>query len=128
MANPNAPAPIQAATPGRFIADGSTVAVVIKNVAGILCSLIAGNLSSSPFYLTLFDSATDPGTGGTGVWGPILIPAAATAADGGTSENALPPTGLNFVNGIVIHIHTGVADSDETAVLANNGFVSWAYL
>jgi hypothetical protein len=89
-------------------------AAVIKASAGTLWSVVAYNANAAARYVKFYNKATAP-TVGTDV--PVVvvaIPATSTLKiDGGSN-------GLRFATGIGIAIVTGAADSDNTAVAAND--------
>lgn len=95
-----------------------------KASAGQVYAIIASNINAAIRYLKFYDKASAPTPGSdTCVW-VVPIPGAGTAGAG--SAIAIPP-GLKFATGIAIAIVTGIADSDNTAVAANEILISLAY-
>lgn len=99
----------------------STNATSIKASAGNVWSIICSNDNASPRYVKFYNKASAP-TVGTDV--PVIkiaIPASSTVKyDGGA-------TGIRFATGIALAITTGIADSDTSAVAANEIKVATSY-
>lgn len=92
----------------------TTNAAFLKASAGTVWSITAFNANASPRYVKFYNKASAP-TVGTDV--PVIvvaIPAASTVMIGGGSN------GIRFSTGIAMAIVTGAADSDATAVAAND--------
>ena len=91
----------------------TTNAANLKNSAGTVWSLVAYNAGASPVYVKLYNTTTAPTVGTTVPAMVLAVPATATTQiDGGAN-------GIRFATGISIAIVTGAADSDATAVAAN---------
>ncbi len=105
---------------GKLIAAATTNATAIKTSAGVLGALIAMNLSAATKYVKLYNKASAP-TVGTDV--PVYvfpIPA------GGMLQ--LTDLKTRFTTGIALAITGGIADTDTTAVAANDVVVNWEYV
>lgn len=100
----------------------TTNATNVKGSAGSLMAFNVSNAGAAAAFVKLYNKATAP-TVGTDV--PVLtvaIPA------GGTFSLALGPGGQRFNTGIGFAITNLVADSDTTAVAANQVKVMLAYV
>jgi len=101
-----------ATTTTHFVAAGSTNATLVKNAAGKVFGWYFANTTASWRYVKLHNQATAP-TAGTGVVRTIGIPPNNTASF--FSEG-----GVSFTAGIGLTMVTGAADTDATAVTAND--------
>lgn len=102
-----------AATPRHVVAAASTNAANVKNAAGRLLGYQFINNATAVRYVKFHNSASAP-TAGAGVFMTVGIP-----PNGGKAEVATDG-GIGFSAGIGITIVTGAADSDATAVAAND--------
>ena len=82
------------------------------------------NLAAAPAYIKFYDKATAPVVG-TDV--PVFVVMAPGNANGAGAVVA-PRRVLTFLNGISFGIVTGIADTDNTGVAANNVVLSLGYL
>ena len=107
----------------KLISVASTNANVVKASGGNLYSLIAIGLTSNIRYLKLYNKATAPVVG-TDV--PLMtIPIPTNSQGAGV---AIPfSLGVDFSLGIGIAITAGLADNDNTAVLANDVVINLTY-
>lgn len=112
-----------AATPYTYVSAGSTNATLVKNAAGKVFSLFAGNTSSSPRWLKIFDKGSAPTVGSDTPVLNYLIPGNTSGA--GFSKGL--PQGVNFANGISFAITGGAALLDATAILATEVTFSATY-
>lgn len=109
-------------TADNYNSAASTNARVIKASAGTLYSIKASNANAAVRYLKLYNTATSP-TVGTTV--PVLmIPIPAT----GLADVEFGALGHRFGTGISMALVTGAADSDTTAVAANDIKVVTSYV
>lgn len=105
---------------GKLIAAATTNATAVKTSAGVLGILVATNVSAAVKYLKLYNKASAP-TVGTDVPVHVFpIPA------GGMLQ--LTDLKTRFTTGIALAITGGVADTDTTAVAANDVVVNWEYV
>lgn len=102
-----------AATPRHIVSAASTNATNVKNAAGRLIGYQFINNATAVRYVKLHNSSTAP-TAGAGVFMTIGIP-----PNGGKAEVTCEG-GVGFSAGIGYTIVTGAADSDATAVAAND--------
>jgi len=100
----------------------TTNATSVKASSGTLCNVAVSNINAAARYLKLYNKASAP-TVGTDV--PVLtvpIPA-------GSVVNVLSSdNGIQFGTGIAFAITAAAADSDTTAVAANEIKVAISYL
>jgi hypothetical protein len=107
-------------TPYSLIGTNSTNATVVKASAGKLISAQISNANGSVRYVKVYDKATTPSESDTPIarW---AIPA--------SSANYQPDLGdgIAFANGIAFRTVTGIADSNTTAVAADEIIVNLQY-
>jgi len=123
--NPNA-ATTGGAAAWSEVVPNNTTGVSVKGSAGMLYSVELGGIGSTPAYLKLYDTASAPTCGSGAPVKRLIIPAAATAADGAGS-NVTIPLGLAFANGIGLCVTAGIADADATAPAASTFLVNLDY-
>ena len=113
------------ALPFRLISEASTNATLVKASAGTLTTITAINLSEEDVsYLKIYDKASAP-TVGTDV--PVMtIPIPTNLKGAGITISI--PNGVTFSNGIAIAVTSLVADSDTTAILADEVIVNLTYV
>lgn len=111
-----------ASTTGNIGANNTT-AVVIKASAGTLYGAQLGNIGSVPAYLKIYNATTATCGSGTPVK-RLIIPKAATAADGGGSNISFGPNGIAFSTGITYCLTGGITDADTTAPAASTVLVN----
>jgi hypothetical protein len=111
--------------PFRLISDASTNSTSVKSSAGTITTIVAVNINETTVsYLKIYDKATAP-TVGTDI--PVMTIPIPTNIQG--AGIVIPiPNGVTFSNGIAIAITEGVADSDTTAVVANEVVVNLTYI
>lgn len=112
------------ATPYHLVSAASTNATVVKASAGTLKGIHAFNINASPRYLKFYDTASTPTAGSGTVKRTVLIPG---NTSGGGASLKLPPEGINFASGIAFVTVTGIADTDATAVAANELLIELEY-
>ena len=105
---------------GKLIAAATTNATAVKTSAGVLGTLVATNVSAAVKYLKLYNKASAPTVGTDAPVHVYPIPA------GGTIQ--LTDLKTRFTTGIALAITSGVADTDTTAVAANDVVVNWGYV
>jgi hypothetical protein len=98
---------------------GSTNAANIKASAGRVTGWVIFNSADYPIYVKFHNTAGTP-TAGTGVVYTIGV-------QGGTHVNFDDDDGIAFATGIGVSITKLLADSDTTAVLANDCVVNVNY-
>lgn len=113
------------ALPFRLISEASTNATLVKASAGTLTTITAINLSEEAVsYLKIYDKASAP-TVGTDV--PVMtIPIPTNSLGAGVTISI--PNGITFSNGIAIAVTSLVADSDTTAILADEVVINLTYV
>ncbi|HEX5444054.1 MAG TPA: hypothetical protein VFW87_09510 [Pirellulales bacterium] len=101
----------------------STNAASVTTSPTTLWDIIAMNVSaSSPAYLKLYDKASVPVVGTDS---PVyVLPLPTAGSTGGAGAARSWPTGLRFSSGLAYAITLGMADSDATAVAANQVVLS----
>lgn len=105
----------------HVVSAGSTNAVRIKGSIGQVYGWNIFNNAAYPIYVKLYDStASPPVPGSTTIYKVIAVPA-------GGGSNIQSAVGMQMINGIGIAIVKGIADSDNTAVLANDCVVGLDY-
>lgn len=110
-------------TPSQSLVNSlaTTNATVVKATAGTIWSLVVSNVNAAKRYLKLYNKATAPVVG-TDV--PVLV--VPLPAEEVVSIN-LGSNGMRLGTGIGIALTTGAADSDTSAVGANEVKVAIAY-
>lgn len=107
-------------TTGRLISAATTNATSLKGSAGQLGGWYIFNANAATRYVKFYNKATAPTVGtDTPVW-VIAVPA-------GGAANMEFTNGLAFSTGIAYATTTGIADSDNTAVAANDLVINLAY-
>jgi hypothetical protein len=104
------------------IAANNTTAVVVNAAATTVYSIQLGGIGSGPAYLKLYNATSATCGSGTPTK-RLIIPAAATAANGAGS-NVVFPLGLRFSTGLTYCITTGIGDADTTAPAASTYLVN----
>lgn len=117
--------PTKGANQLSAIAPNNTTGVVVKATPGVITGIQVGGIGSAPAYLKLYDKATAP-TGSDTPVKRILIPAAATAANGQMIAIDAP-VGIKFAAGISYRVTTGIADNDTTAPAASTFLINIDY-
>jgi hypothetical protein len=115
-ANSSPVVPVAAASTAGAIVPNNTTAVVVKGSAGTLFGAQIYGIGAAPAYLKIYNAATATCGSGTPVK-RLMIPAAATAANGAGSNVTFGP-GLAMGTGITYCVTTGIADNDTTAPAA----------
>jgi hypothetical protein len=111
-----------ASTTFHLISAASTNATVVKGSAGVINELTLSNNSAvNPAYVKLYNRTTAPTVGTDTPVRTIMIPPNGTVAVTGGSF------GFRFATGIAIAITGGIANSDATAVTANQVSVGISY-
>lgn len=115
------------ATPYKLISAATTNATSVKASAGQLYMITASNVGSGVAFLKIYNKASAPTVGTDTPVHVFLIPVASTAANGAGTNIPVPDCGLAFGTGIAFAITGAVADSDTTAVAANQVVVNLGY-
>lgn len=92
----------------------------IKASAGVLHGYELANINAAVRYVKFYNTVAAP-TVGTDT--PVLV----VSIPAGTSKNLMLPSGVSFSLGIGIGVVTGIANSDNTAVAANEIIVNVFY-
>ncbi len=111
-------------TPFSLVGTNSTNATLVASGRRKLTMLSASNVNAAACYVKLYDLAVGPTVGTTVPVLRILVPGSTA---GGTVVLSIPDDGIEFKNGIGFATTTGVADSDTTAVAANEVIVNGAF-
>lgn len=122
VANSSPVVSVAAASTAAEVAPNNTTAVVVKGSAGTLFGVQLAGLGSAPAYVKIYNAATATCGSGTPVK-RLMIPAAATAANGAGSNVTFGP-GLAMSTGITYCVTTGIADTDTTAPAASTFLVN----
>jgi len=109
------------------IAANNTTAVVVKASAGTLYGVQVYGIGSAPAYLKIYNATSATCGSGTPVK-RLMIPSAATAANGAGSNITFGTSGVAFGTGITYCITTGIADNDTTAPAAATFLVNVDWL
>lgn len=104
-------------TPKWFVAANSDNATNLKASAGIVHAVQVFGIGSAPAYLKFYDKASSPTCGSDTIVKQIMIPAAATAANGAGAVAIVLDT--QFSTGISYCVVTGITASDDTSPSAN---------
>lgn len=110
--------------PFSLIALGTTNATLVKSSSGVITAVHAINVNAAIRYLKFYDFNKIPSAG---VGTPVrryAIPASATGA--GFVLNPTVP--FKFKSGIAFTLTTGVADTDATALTANDVILTLEYI
>jgi hypothetical protein len=106
----------------HLVGAATTNATNVKASAGQVYAITAFNLNAAPRYLKFHNTAGTP-TAGSGVTDTYMIPG--NTAGAGVVLNI--DKGIAFGTGIGITLVTGIADSDATAIAANEVVVNIYY-
>lgn len=104
-----------------IISAGSDNATAVKASAGTLQYVHACSIDATPVYVKFYNKATTPGCNADSEVARLMVPASQC------SGMALPKNGLVFSTGIGYCIVTGIADTDATAVTANEVLLNIGY-
>lgn len=99
----------------------TTNATSVKGGAGVVYHLSVTNTNSSPRYIRFYNKASAPTVGTDTVVYALAIP-----GSGGATINFT--YGLPFTTGIAYSLTTGAADTDTTAVAADEVKVNVVYV
>lgn len=111
-------------TPFSLLAAATTNATLVKKGAGRLVSIFAVNVNAAVRYIKFYDSNRVPDAG-TGT--PVrryAIPASTT----GLGFVLTPTVPMAFFQGLAFTMTTGVADTDATALTANDVILTLEYI
>lgn len=101
----------------------TTNATVVKASAGQVYDVEVYNTNASPRWLKFYNLAVSPTVGSSTIVRKVMIPG--NTAGGGVTRTI--PMGLAFSIGIAYAITANVADSDTTAVAANEVVINLGY-
>jgi hypothetical protein len=96
----------------------------IKSSGGTLVALVGENMVSALRYIKIYDKATGPTSSDTPKF-DLLVPH--NSGNGAGFVFPIPPTGVQFVNGIGFRMTTGLAFNDANAITANDLVLSACY-
>lgn len=108
----------------RLVSLATTNGNNIKSTVGQVYGWFMSNTNASPRFVKLYNSATSPTVGTTTPLMTITIP----GNSNGAGTNVDFSSGISFSSGIGIAITGLVADSDTTAISANEVVVNLLYL
>lgn len=112
----------QGASTLHFVNSAASInATSVKSSAGVVNELTVTNNGASPMYLKLYNKASAPAPATDVPVKVILVPANQTIPVSGG------PFGIRFSTGIAYVLVTGSANTDTTAVTANQCTVSISY-
>ena len=112
--------PVNAYRPIKLISAAGVNAQCLNPVASLVGFIVVSNTSTNPRFVKFYDEATAPNVG---VDVPLLTFIASgdvTGTSGTSTSVPIAGAGLQFLNGIAIAITGGAADSDTTAINAND--------
>lgn len=104
----------------RVVCGNSTNATVVKNAPGKVYGYIVNNTNAAARYLKLYDKATAPTIGTDTPKMTIMVPS-------GRTETYFARDGIEFTAGISFGTTTGLVDSDNGALTANETVVHILY-
>lgn len=107
----------------RVISAATNNATLAKATNGQVFGWYITNINAAVRYLKIYDKATSPTVGTDTPVMTIAIP----GNTAGAGSTVFFPTGIEFQNGIGYGIVTGVGDSDNTAVSADEIVVNLFY-
>ena len=112
------------ATPYSYISDGTDF-VSVTDGATTLYALSCTSIDATVVYIKVYDKATapDPSADAASIKLRFAVPSLATGAGFVWSV----PQGMDFPTGLGFALVTGAADTDETAVTANEVMVNMVY-
>lgn len=102
----------------HLVALASTNATSVKASAATLFSCQLSGIGSTPAYLKIYNKASAPTVGTDTPVKTLIIPAAATAANGAGSNIQFGPGGMALGTGFAAAVTGGITDADTTAVAA----------
>jgi hypothetical protein len=112
-------------TPGSSISAGAVLETEIKATAGQLYQMVVTSIDATPVYVRLYnDTAANTDQTDTPIQ-RFVVPSQGTANGAGF---VLPINiGQTYSTAITFRITTGAADTDTSALTANEVFVSYCY-
>lgn len=110
----------------KLIAANSNNSTLISTGTHTVYGAQLAGLGSAPAYLKIYDKATAPTCGTDTPVKVLMIPAAATAANGAGSNVSLP-YGVTISLGLGICVVTGIADNDNTSVASATFIINIDY-
>jgi hypothetical protein len=109
----------------KTISAASTNATSVKGSAGQVYSIQAFNIGAAVAYLKLYNKASAPTVGTDTPVKVLMIPAASSPVGSGFIYTQV--LGLEFATGIAFAITGGIADSNTTAIAANEVVINLDY-
>lgn len=108
----------------RAVSAANNNAAVIKASAGVVYGIHINNVNAAARYLKLYNKATTPAPATDNALLKLVIPLAPSSA----VQNISFPAGVAFTTGIGVALVTGIADTDNTSVAANEHMINVIYL
>jgi hypothetical protein len=116
-----------APTTWHLVAAATTNATSVKAAAAVLYSCQMSGIGAGPAYLKIFNKASAPTVGTDTPVITLIIPAAATAANGAGSNVQFAAGGVALGTGFAAAVTGGLPDADATAVAAATYVVNCQY-
>lgn len=113
-----------ASLPFSLIAAGTTNATLVKSGPGVIVAIHAINVAAAVRYLKFYDLSRVPVAGQSTPVRRYGIP----GNTAGAGFVFVPSVGIEFLQGIAFTMTTGVADSDATALTANDVVLTLEYI
>jgi hypothetical protein len=107
----------------RVLSAATINATVLKNQAGTLYGIVGYNSDVATLYVKVYDLATTPDPSAGSI--PVAVFGVPTASN--FPDTAFPKMGISCVAGIGFVLVKGFADTDETAVDANEVSLTFMY-
>jgi hypothetical protein len=126
---PNSSPTVLPSTPTTWhlVAAATTNATSVKAAAAVLYSCQMSGIGAGPAYLKIFNKASAPTVGTDTPVITLIIPAAATAANGAGSNVQFAAGGVALGTGFAAAVTGGLPDADATAVAAATYVVNCQY-
>lgn len=112
----------QGARVARFVSAASNNATVIKSSTGRVLGVSVNNTNAAARYLKFYDKTGTPAPATDNFLLLLVIPLAPSSA-----VNIAFPGGIKFATGIGVALVTGIGDTDNTSVAANEHSVNVIY-
>ena len=109
--------------PYHIVAAASNNATSLKGFSGEVGFISVFNVAAAACYVKFYDKATVPAVGTDVPAHVVMGPGNSTGA--GAVESFVKP--IVFANGIAFSVTTGISDTDNTGVAANNVVINIGY-
>lgn len=111
-------------TPHRALSAASNNTTVVKASAGWLHYIIVSNTNATVRFLKLYDKSTTPAPASDAALLKLVIP----IPPSNLTPMVIPfPEPVKFANGIGYALVTGISDTDNTSVSANEHLINIGY-